>query len=657
MNKAQAKKESKPSHRIIPRIEVSKSSKLLKRIIRSTLQLVWAFGWRLFLVFGIILAGTTWFYYLGLPDKIDSDDSRSKGSITFLDRDNRAFYWWGEQLDLLHSTSEVSPQLVQAIIATEDQSYYSHWGISPRGIIGAIWINLREGRGAFEGHGGSTITQQASKLICYNIPFNPNKWETPRHYERDCRKVTLWRKLKEVPFALAMELKYTKDEILLMYMNRAYLGSGATGFQAASRRYFDKNANDLNLSESTLLAGLLSAPSRYTPTKNLNEAQRRARIVAVLMQEQGYIDPEEVASVRNRPAQLSSGASNQSGGHLVDWILQIVPNFLVNLSINDVVIETTYDPKVQKALEDAAEEMFTTKIYEGSGVEIAMVTMSRDGSVRGMVGGKNVKNAGFFNRAVSAKRQTGSLFKSIVFAAGLESGLRYDDIFDDKEIQIRFENKVWSPKNYNSEYFGQVPLVEALSRSLNSVAVKILLHSGREKVASIAKDLGIESDLIDGPSLALGTSEATLLEMTGAYAGILNGGWPVEPFGVKEIRFRGENEPIFQNDSRLGERVINGESSRQLIYMLNQVVETGTGKRAAFLNWEVAGKTGTTQKARDAWFIGFTSEYVTGVWMGYDDNTPLKGVTGGGLPAELWRMAMEKMHEGLEPVRLPMINP
>ena len=635
----------------------SKPSNFRGKILRLLLRAIWAFFWRLSLVSGIILAGTTWFYYSELPDEIVSKEARSKGSITFLDMNDRPFFWWGEHLDLLTSVSEVSPQLIQAITATEDQSFFSHWGISPRGIIGAIIINIREGRGALEGHGGSTITQQASKLICYNIPYDPEKWTTPEKYERDCRRVTLWRKLKEVPFALAMELKYTKEEILLVYMNRAYLGAGATGFQAASRRYFDKNVAELDLAESALLAGLLTAPSRYTPTKNLEEAQGRAKIVASLMVKQGYISQEQSTQVVSQPAQLSVAASNKSGGHLVDWILQIVPNFLVNLSINDVVIETTYDPRIQSSLEEAVNEIFSTKIYQGSGVEVAMVTMSRDGAVRGMVGGKNVRSAGFFNRAVSAKRQTGSLFKTMVFAAGLESGLAYDDIIDDKEIRIRYGNKLWEPSNYKNEYFGPVTLVEALAQSLNSVAVRVLLHAGREKVVSVARSLGVNSEMIDGPSLALGTSEATLLEMTGAYTGILNGGWPVQAYGIKEIKFRDESDPIFVTSSRIGDRVLSGDSSRQLIYMLNQVIETGTGKRAAFLDWEVAGKTGTTQKARDAWFIGFTAEYITGVWMGYDDNTPLKGVTGGGLPAELWRTAMEKIHAGQEPVRLPMINP
>ena len=616
-------------------------------------SVIWAFGWRIGTVLFLILAISTGYFYSSLPAAETLVDGRTKGSITFFDRNKKIFSWWGEQFGGKLTVDAVSPHLINAIIAVEDKRYYRHLGISPRGIVGAIIINLREGRSPFVGHGGSTITQQVGKLLCFNNPYDSTKWATPQDYVKSCRTNTLWRKVKEIPFALALELKYTKDEILMVYLNRAYLGAGATGFEAASQRYFGKRAKSLTLGEAALLAGLLKAPSRYAPTRNLTISQERANLVVSLMEDQGYISPKAARDAINKPAQLFPESTNKSGGHYVDWILQTAPGFLTYDTIEDVEIQTTFDLDIQKALEEAVKEVFSTKIYSGSNVELAVVTMSREGAVLGMVGGKNFEASGLFNRAANAYRQTGSLFKPIVFAAGLEAGLNFRDTYTDKPISVTLENgQTWTPRNYERKYFGTVTLTEAMARSLNSVAVQILLDVGRDRVATIARNLGLKSDLVSGPSLALGTSEATLLEMTGVYTGILSGGWEVIPYGIEEIRLKGDKDVLFSLQGKSGQRAISGNSSRQLIYMLNQVIEQGTGQRAKMENWSSAGKTGTTQSAKDAWFIGFTGKYVTGVWMGYDNNTPLKNVTGGGLPAEIWHLAMEKIHEDLTPVPL-----
>ncbi len=617
------------------------------------LKSIWAFGWRIGTVLFLILAISTAYYYSSLPAAESLVDGRTKGSITFFDRNRKIFSWWGEQFGGKLTVDTVSPHLINAIIAVEDKRYYRHLGISPRGIIGAIIINVREGRSPFVGHGGSTITQQVGKLLCFNNPYDSEKWATPQDYEKSCRTNTLWRKVKEIPFALAMEFKYTKDEILMVYLNRAYLGAGATGFEAASQRYFGKRARSLTLGEAALLAGLLKAPTRYAPTRNLTISQERANLVVSLMEDQGYISPNAARDAINKPAQLFPESTNKSGGHYVDWILQTAPGFLTYDTREDVEIQTTFDLTIQRALEDAVREVFSTKIYKGSNAELAVVTMSQEGAVLGMVGGKNFEASGLFNRAANAYRQTGSLFKPIVFAAGLESGLNFRDTYTDQPISVALENgKTWVPRNYEGQYFGNVTLTEALARSLNSVAVQILLDVGRDRVVTIAKNLGLESDLVGGPSLALGTSEATLLEMTGVYTGILSGGWEVIPYGIEEIRLKGENDVLFSLQGKSGQRAISGNTARQLVYMLNQVIEHGTGQRAKMENWQSAGKTGTTQSAKDAWFIGFTGKYITGVWMGYDNNTPLKNVTGGGLPAEIWRLAMEKIHKDLHPVPL-----
>ncbi|MXZ51271.1 MAG: PBP1A family penicillin-binding protein [Rhodobacteraceae bacterium] len=654
MNSPQSKGSSKtPERKVRRKAKKSKPPGYWGRTRKLAFRAVWAFGWRMATILFIILAISTIYFYSSLPTADSLVDGRTKGSVTFFDRNGKIFSWWGEQFGGQLTVDTVSPHLINALIAVEDKRFYRHLGVSPRGIIGAIIINMREGRSPFVGHGGSTITQQVGKLLCFNKPYDSEKWPEPRDYEKSCRTNTLWRKVKEIPFALALELKYTKDEILMVYLNRAYLGAGATGFEAASQRYFGKRARTLTLGEAALLAGLLKAPSRYAPTRNLTISQQRANLVVSLMEDQGYISPNAARDAINNPAQLFPESTNKSGGHYVDWILQTAPGFLTYDTREDVEIQTTFDLTIQKALEDAVREVFSTKIYKGSNVELAVVTMSRDGAVLGMVGGKNFEASGLFNRASSAFRQTGSLFKPIVFAAGLERGLNYRDTYIDEPISVRLrDGKTWTPKNYESKYFGTVTLTEAMAKSLNSVAVQILLAVGRDRVASIARKLGLKSQLVSGPSLALGTSEATLLEMTGIYTGILSGGWEVIPYGIEEIRLKGEDTVLFRMQGKSGQRAISGSTARQLVYMLNQVIEQGTGQRAKMEHWQSAGKTGTTQSAKDAWFIGFTSNYVTGVWMGYDNNRPLKNVTGGGLPAEIWRLAMEKIHSGMKPIPL-----
>ena len=285
--------------------------------------------------------------------------------------------------------------------------------------------------------------------------------------------------------------------------------------------------------------------------------------------------------------------------------------------------------------------------------------MSADGAVRAMVGGRDTRGAGLFNRATQARRQTGSSFKPFVYAAALDLGKRFDSIIFDGPLTVDVPGSgPYSPQNYSNAFYGDVTLTQALALSLNTAAVRISEKVGRETVRAVAAQFGIESDLADGPALALGVSESTLLEMAGAYAGILNGGTSVTPYGLRTLRLRGEDTPLMKQSGGVGERVIQETSARQLVYMMYQVVEMGSGQRAKLTDGRpAAGKTGTTQAARDAWFIGFTGDYVAGIWMGYDDNTPLTGVTGGGLPAEIWRETMLRVHDGMEQTPLPMIDP
>ncbi|MEO0914009.1 MAG: transglycosylase domain-containing protein, partial [Pseudomonadota bacterium] len=490
--------------------------------------------------------------------------------------------------------------------------------------------------------GGSTLTQQVAKIL-----FFGNTRSLERH-------------IKQVPIVLAMEMKYSKQDILSIYLNRAYLGAGAQGFEAASQRYFGKSAKDVSPAEAAMLAGLLKAPSRFAPTRNIDAAQGRANVILNLMQEQGHLTRIEAELARAEPAALSPAAAARAGGYFADWVMAAGPNFLTQSTTEDVVIETTFDPRLQRAAEQAIETVFAEKVSEGSKAQAAIVIMSADGAVRAMVGGRKTSGnvAGQFNRATQALRQPGSSFKTIVYAAGLEAGMVPTDTFYDAPITLEVPgSRPWSPKNYDRTYRGEITLTEAFQSSINTVAVKVAERVGRERVRALAEDFGITSPIAKGPALALGVSEMTLLELTGAYAGILNGGRRSKPYGLTSLKLKGDNTSLMGADREASFRVMNETATGYMVYMLNQVVERGSGARARLEDRPAAGKTGTTQAARDAWFIGFTGDYVAGVWMGYDDNTPLKGVTGSGLPAEIWREAMERAHEGLPPKPLPMLVP
>lgn len=627
-------------------------------LFRLIFRIIWGVVWRGALVMFLILAGATAYYYSELPDVGDVVDARARGSVTLLDRDGDVFAWRGEQFGGMITPETVSPHLTNAVVATEDRRFFRHFGISPRGIASAVRINMREGRGPLEGHGGSTITQQVAKLMCLGVAYDADTWETEAEYESDCRRTTLWRKLQEMPFSFAMELRYTKNEILSIYFNRAYLGAGARGFEAASQRYFGMSAANINASQAAMMAGLLVAPSYYAPTRNLERAQERGNLVLNLMEQQGYLSAADATQARANPAVLSNAASANVGGYFADWIMDEGPGFLTNDTTEDVIIRTTFDSDMQRAAEEALQEVFSNSVREGAEAQAAIVVMSADGAVRAMVGGRDTRGAGLFNRAAQARRQTGSAFKPFVYATALELGWRFDDLILDAPLTLDIPGSgPWSPVNYTGEFYGDVTLTDALRASLNTAAVRLSEDVGRELVRDVASQFGIQSDLAAGPALALGASEASLIEMTGAYAGILNGGSAVAPYGLTELRLMGDDTPMIGQEGGIRERVISENAAQQLTYMMAEVVADGTGRRAQLSDRPVAGKTGTTNSARDAWFIGFSADYVAGVWMGYDDNTPLSGVTGGGLPAEIWRQTMERIHADLSPRPLPMIDP
>ncbi|MFO6466126.1 transglycosylase domain-containing protein [Jannaschia sp. KMU-145] len=625
---------------------------------RMLIRVGWALSWRGALVVLAILAAATFYNYARIPDMATLADGRARGSVTLQDRSGETFAWRGDNFGGLVTTDSVSPYLRDAVIASEDKRFYRHIGVSPRGIAGAIRTNLAAGRGPLSGNGGSTITQQVAKLLCLGNDWDQTLGMTEAEFEADCRAGSVWRKMKEIPYALALEAKFSKDEILSIYLNRAYLGAGARGFAAASQRYFGKSVARVNAAEAAMLSGLLPAPSYYAPTNDLQRARDRAATVLRLMRDQGLLTTAEFTQAMENPASLSPAARQDTGGYFADWVMSDAPDFLTSETTEDVIVRTTLDKDIQAAAEGALEWVFEEKVRAGSEAQAAIVVMSADGAVRAMVGGRNLRGGGQFNRATQAVRQTGSSFKPFVYAAALDLGWRFDSTVLDSELAIDVPGSgIYSPSNYTNQFYGEVSLTDALARSLNAATVRLSENVGRDVVRTVAEQFGIRSDLAQGPALALGVSESTLLEMTGAYAGILNGGTSVTPYGLTSLALRGEDGSLLDHEGGLGERVITEDAARQLVYMMSRVVAAGTGTRAALPgDRPAAGKTGTTQAARDAWFIGFTGDYVAGVWMGYDDNTPLTGVTGGGLPAEIWRETMARVHDGAPVTPLPMID-
>ncbi len=610
--------------------KASKAPRRQSWLDRAVKRVFWFFfrlGLRAAMLVALIVGAATTYYYVSLPDVDALFDARAKGSVTMTDRRGEVFAWRGDQYGGAIRPGNVSPFLTKAILAAEDRRFYSHFGIDPRGLARAMVANARAGRFI---QGGSTLTQQVAKNVFLTS-------------ER-----TIERKIKEIPVALALELKYSKDEILAVYLNRVYLGAGATGFEAAAQRYFSKSARAVSLPEAAMLAGLLKAPSRFSPTSNMGRAQGRASVIINSMRETGVITELEAEKALAEPATLSREAARRTGAHFADWVMESGPAFLVQSTTEDVRIKTTFDARVQELAEAALDHVFATKVRKGSPAEAAIVVMNHQGEVRAIVGGRDPR-ANTFNRATQALRQTGSAFKPIVYAAAMEAGMNPNDTIEDRPLTMNIPGSgKWSPKNYSGKFEGPVTLSDALAKSINTVAVRLSERTGRERVRKLAVDLGVSSDIAEGPAVALGVSEATLLEMTAAYAALANGGRLAIPTGIREISIRGDEAPVMSaSQTANGAQVISENSAAKLTSMMRRVITSGTGKRAGLGNVPAAGKTGTTQAARDAWFIGFTGHYVVGVWMGKDDNAPLVGVTGGGLPAEIWKEVMVRLHEGL----------
>ena len=520
---------------------------------------------------------------------------------------------------------DLPPYLPKAFIAIEDRRFYSHYGVDPVGIARAAVTNILN-RGVSQG--GSTLSQQLAKNLFLT------------------QERTMTRKLQELELALWLERKHSKNEILELYLNRVYFGSGAYGVEAAAQRYFGKSARNVTIAEAAMLAGLVKSPSRLAPNRNPEGAEQRAQIVLSAMADARFITEAQAKASIGHPSYKVKPAGAGTVNYVADWIGEVLDD-LVGQIDQSIVVETTIDPKLQGVAEAAIIDELAAKSVRFNVTQGALVAMTPDGAVRAMVGGRNYAESQY-NRAVTAKRQPGSAFKPFVFLTAVEAGLMPETIRLDAPIDI----KGWRPENYTHEYFGSVTLTQALAMSLNTVAVRLGIEVGPKNVVRTAHRLGISSKLEANASIALGTSEVSLNELVGAYAPFANGGLGISPHVVTKIRTSEGKLLYMRQPDRLGQ-VIEPRHVAMMNTMMRETLLSGTARKADIPGWMAAGKTGTSQDFRDAWFIGYTANLVTGVWLGNDDNSPTRKATGGGLPVEVWTRFMRAAHQGVPVAGLP----
>ena len=577
------------------------------------------------------VAGALLMLALAIPafDEIDSDwRTQSDFAVTFLDRYGNVIGRRGVLQDDSVELEDLPDHLVQAVLATEDRRFFLHFGIDFMGTFRAMVENARAG-GVVQG--GSSITQQLAKNL-----FLSN--------ER-----TLERKIKEAYLALWLEANLTKREILKLYLDRAYMGGGTTGVGAAAEFYFGKKVTDINLAESAMLAGLFKAPTRYAPHINLPAARARANEVLTNMVEAGFMTEGQVVGARRNPALAVERNQVASADYFLDWAFEQV-KLQVDGRERVLVARTTLDMRLQRAAEAAIESSLRESGEAYDVEQGALVSVEHDGVIRAMVGGRDY-GVSTFNRAVNAKRQPGSSFKPYVYAVALETG-RYtpDTIVLDAPVSIGN----WSPQNYGRSFKGRLTLRNALRQSLNTVAVRLSIATGRQPIADLAHAMGIMSPIRVTRSLALGSSELTVLDQAIGYSAFANGGYRVEPRGLIDIRTSSGRVLYDANaNPRPLQRVISEETAAGMVDMLYTVAEAGTGRRARLPGIQVAGKTGTTNAYRDAWFVGFTGSFTTAVWLGNDNYAVTNRLTGGNLPAMTWAKFMRVAMAYESPKPLP----
>jgi penicillin-binding protein 1A len=580
---------------------------LRRRIFRFAVQWSLVLGLWAAIAIGALFA----FYAYQLPPIDSLIEATRRPGYTVLASDGSRIGSSGDLYGTAWRVDQLPKFLPAAVVAIEDRRFYHHFGVDLLGLARAAWSNHVAGRVV---QGGSTLTQQVAK----------NVFLTP---ERSFR-----RKVQEVMLALWLEHKFTKDQILGIYLNRVYFGAGAYGVDAASLRYFGKPATKLDLLESAVLAGMLKAPVRYSPAHDPVAAAARAATVLAAMVDTGAVSQLQADSARAAASGLARAAQPVPGRYFTDWVLDQLPDY-INAD-RDLTIATTIDPIIQRAAEAATEAMLGSEGVKRKVSQAAVVVLGADGAVKAMVGGRLYADSQF-NRATLAKRQPGSSFKLFVYLAALEAGLSPESTVLDAPIRIGD----WAPHNYEGRFEGTVTLTDAVAHSLNTAAVRVAQFVGVKRIAAMAHRLGIAEPLGNDLSLALGSHEVSPIELAGAYATVASGGIAVWPYGVQRITGRA-GEILFRRSGSGPERVLTPGVARDMDIMLGAVVTSGTGKAAQF-GPRIAGKTGTTSDYKDAWFVGYAGGLTTAVWMGNDDNRLMDKVTGGDLPAKLWRAVMQ----------------
>jgi penicillin-binding protein 1A len=586
---------------------------------RETTQQFFVLKW--FVIFSL-WCGTFFSLYLlyvfrDLPsiDKLESV-SRTR-RVTILDNRDSILATYGDIYGYYVNYHEIPRNLRNAVLATEDRKFFNHFGIDVWGIIRAAFANFKAGRTV---QGGSTITQQLAKIVFLQPKRN------------------IQRKLQEALLAIELETKYTKEQIFAIYLNRVYLGSGLYGIDSAAKYYFGKNVQDLNLYESAIIAGLLKAPSKFSPTNNPELSGHRAYQVLYNMLEEGYINKNQIDQALSAPVILNTTMlGSVRRDYFTNWIYEQVDNY-VSGNDQDVVVKTTLDSKIQNITRNIVNEQLKAVDEKRNVSQGASVILDRSGQILSMVGGKEYKGSSF-NRVTQAMRQPGSAFKVFVYAAAMEKGYSPEDIIEDKAISYG----TWSPKNFNKNFLGEITLEEAFAKSINTAAVQLANSVGIDNVIKTAHRMGIHSRLDQNLALALGVSSVTLLEITSSIGTIANNGYLVEPYAIRYIMNNKTGEFLYVRPASEQIRAISEDVTAKMQFLLQRAVEGGTARNVKS-DFKISGKTGTSQDFRDAWFIGYTDKFLIGVWLGNDDYTPTKYVSGGTYPATIARDILRKIN-------------
>ncbi len=582
----------------------AKTRRNTKRKQNSTLKKTILLGLGSVLLLGAAYIGYCW---ATLPDLNEAIEKTRQPAVTITAENGNEIHTFGNVYSEVVKIKDLPQYVPDAILSIEDRRFYHHFGFDPIAFSRAVAYNLLQKKYA---QGASTITQQVAK----NLFLTPQK--------------NIKRKVQELLLAFWLEKNFSKDQILALYINRVYFGGGVYGIEAASNKYFQKTSADLNLREAAMLAGMLKAPSRYSPENHRQRAIERSKIVLNAMINNGKITREQMYAALNMPIGDEEYEKVKGGRYFADFVLESVKNYIPNAG-NDMYVYTTLDQQIQETAEQVLKNEIsahkTDNVSQG-----AVVVLDYNGAILAMVGGIDY-NASQFNRAVQALRQSGSAFKPFVYLTALQNGYTPES----KILDLPMDINGWKPQNYDKKYYGSVSLKQALANSLNLAAVSLSQNLPHDEIIRNAKRMGISSKIEDTPSIALGTSLVKVLDMATAYASFANGGYAVWPYAIKEI-YTKDGYQLYMRISDEPNRIFSEQNAKDMQNMLEAVITSGTGKKAKLPTF-AAGKTGTTQDYKDAWFVGFTDKYVIAVWVGNDDASPMKKITGGGLPAEIWR--------------------